>query len=120
MDDHFNGAGFKIRIGHPLRPGLHRSPDTQHVFAAYIMGLPMDSRITLRIKNDLAEAFTIPQINKYNAAVIPSSLDPSHQDDFPADIFRTQLIAVMGPSQITEWICHEISPFYFQVSGIGD
>jgi hypothetical protein len=52
------------------------------------MRLLMDGRADFRIENDLDQTLPVSQINKDDAAVIPASLHPAHQDNSLAGIGR--------------------------------
>jgi stress-induced morphogen len=66
------------------------------------MGLFMDGLIDRRVEDHLGQAFAIPQINKNNPAVIPSTQDPAHQNHFRADIISTEFTTAVSSSHISQ------------------
>ena len=52
--------------------------------------------IFFRSKDDLRETFAIAQINKHDAAMIPSHRDPAGQFDLTANVGFTQFVAMMS------------------------
>src|SRR6056297_1859002 len=114
MDDHLDRPGFKLRVRHALGSCLNRSPDAQYIFASEVMGLLVNGGLAFRIENNLGDPLAIPQINKNDAAVVPSPLDPAHEYHFSANIFRTQLIAMVSSSHISQFISHATSPLFIR------
>jgi hypothetical protein len=47
-------------------------------------------------KDDLGEAFTIPQVHEDDAAVVASGIDPTRKGDGLADVGGAELVAVVG------------------------
>ena len=65
------------------------------------MGLFVNRCILFGIKHDLGQAFPVSEIDENDAAMITSSLYPTHQHNFLAHIVYTQLPTIMGPSHFT-------------------
>jgi hypothetical protein len=60
------------------------------------MGLGMDFRIDLRIKDHLGQAMAVTQINKDDPAMIPPPQHPAHEDYLFPDISLAKIVAEMG------------------------
>src|SRR6056297_1302908 len=114
MDDHLDRPGFKLRVRHALGSCLNRSPDAQYIFASEVMGLLVNGGLAFRIENNLSDPLAIPQINKNDPAMVPSSLDPAHEHHLTANIFRIQLVAVVRASHIAQFISHATSPLFIR------
>jgi hypothetical protein len=66
------------------------------------MGFGMHGFVNLGVEDDLGDALAIPQIHKYNAAVIPAAQNPAHQYHFISDILSTELTTVVSPPHVSQ------------------
>ena len=53
----------------------------------------MDLRIALRVKNDLAEALSVSEVNENHASVVSSGLYPAHERNGAVNVFFPKLSA---------------------------
>jgi hypothetical protein len=75
------------------------------------MRLGMNLGMDLRIQNNLGNTPAVPQIYKYNPAMVTSSQHPTHQGYFFSDIIHCKIITGMTPFESPHGF-HFIAPHF--------
>jgi hypothetical protein len=77
---HFDLAGFQIRVTGSLRAAAYNTGDTQTEFITHRF-CGSKNICTIRIADHLHQTFAVAQINKNHTAVITTTMNPAAQAD---------------------------------------
>ena len=72
VNQHLYLTGFQVGIGHVARPPFNLALDSYYPLTAQIVCLGMHFCVDLRAENHLGQAPAVPQVNKYNPAMVPA------------------------------------------------
>jgi hypothetical protein len=68
------------------------------------MGFLMDRFIDSRIEHHLGNPIPVPQVHKYDAAMVSAALHPAHEHHFFPHIFGAQFPASVGFPHLSQII----------------
>jgi hypothetical protein len=68
--------------------------------------------IALGVENYLGDTAPVPKINKYETSVIPTPLNPAHEDNAGANIVSTESATIVSTLPITERVQSHKMPFF--------
>jgi len=94
LRQYFNLPARQIGIYGPVGPGPYGAGYLQHIFRACLFR-DGEGFANSRIRRNLHKAGSVPQVYKYQPAVISSSLQPPSKCDSLTDIRQSQLTAVL-------------------------
>src|SRR3990172_5451063 len=106
---HLHLAGLQVHILGPGRAAANLARHGDHILRPHPPGGLVGVRAVLGPKEDLHDPLAVPEVHKDEAPVIPPPVDPAHQRDGLADLFRRHLSAIIA-SPHASFCCARSSP----------
>jgi hypothetical protein len=108
---HLDLAGVEIRIGHSLGSNPNHARHGDYMLGAEVVSPFMGAGVPLGIEHHLGHAGPITEIDEDQAAVVPTSLHPSHQNDRLPHMLHAEAAAIVAAFPVTEGIAGHSMPF---------
>jgi hypothetical protein len=94
-------AGFQIRVGHPLWSQPYLTADGNDVLRPKSVSTLVRFSVALGIEHHLRDAGPVAKIDEDEPAMIPSPLNPPHEDNMITTVLRTKGAAIMSTLPVT-------------------
>jgi hypothetical protein len=102
IHDNLNFPGFQFGISHAFRTKAHFAAYSYDMLRPQGVGALMCLCISLGIEHDLSDTGPVTKIDKDETPVIPTPLNPTHENNLSAGVIGTKGAAVVGTLPVTK------------------
>ena len=93
VHEHLDGAGLELVVFHGGGAAGDRTAHGDDPLAAQLVRLGMHRLVDLRVEDDLGDAPAVTQIDEDDAAMVAAAEHPTHEDGFPVEKIRAEIVA---------------------------
>ena len=93
LHQHLDLAGLQLGVFHVRGAAGDRAAHGDDPFAAQLVGLGMHRLVDLRVEDHLGDAPAVAQVDEDNPAMVAAAEHPAHEDGFPVEKIRAEIVA---------------------------